>query len=99
MKFKQAIQIGDNATDILKLPCVAGVWKKVYQARIEGGGIEATHVILEYHLYGDISSGSGNVGGPIIAINGAWLCEDYNGHWHVMTDNEYKQTLKFSENE
>ena len=97
MKIKRAIQIGDNATDILKLPCVAGVWKQVFQAKSEGGRIESTHIILEYHLYGDISSGSGKVG-PIIAINGSWLCEDYDGHWHVMTDIEYKQ-LKRENNE
>ena len=27
MKFRHAIRIGDNATDILKLPCVSGCMK------------------------------------------------------------------------
>ena len=27
MKIRQAIQIGDNVTDIMRLPCIKTVWK------------------------------------------------------------------------
>lgn len=71
MKFRRAIQIGDNVTDILKLPCVKGVEKCDDKAGFEW---------MEYIL----KSGDH-------AEKGDWLCEDSNGKWHALSDEEYSE--------
>ena len=75
MKIRQAIQIGDNVTDVMKLPCVVACIKQddkqgyrwlMYRIMVGAGGR------AEYGEKGD------------------WICQGYNGRWCVMTDDEYK---------
>ena len=80
MKFKQAIQIGDNVTDIYKLPCIAGVFKNT-----DGSAIFRLELFVKSER--------------AIAVKGDWLCQDYNGNWHRMSDTEYKQYLKNNSHE
>ena len=79
MRFKQAIQIGSHIDDIFKLPCVFSALK-------------ASKGIV-YTLFGDTIAEMYNVGDKIIAYQGDWLCEDYEGHWHLLSDDEYKAYL------
>lgn len=71
MRYIQLIQIGDNVTDILKLPCVTAVFKENDKRGFEW---------LEYNL----TNGE-------VAEKGDWLCEDCNGGWHVLSDEEYNE--------
>lgn len=80
MKFKQAIQIGDNVTDIMKLRCVSYVSKN--PAIIKGR--------YYYYLYpGFMWDYKEDLSHNYIARTGDWLCEDYNGDWHILNNKEY----------
>lgn len=65
--YKQAIHIGTNVTDIMRLPCVIACFK---QPR---GGCT--------YLY-EIDTADN----PRYAAQGEWLCEDYNGEWHIVKE-------------
>lgn len=73
MRYKQTIQIGDNVTDIMRLPCVSGC-KKLD----DKNGFEW----LEYQIKGSDSE---------TAEKSDWLCEDYDGRWHCLSDEEYQK--------
>ena len=76
MKIKQAIQIGDNVTDIMKLPCVVACIKKD-----DRNGFEW----LEYRVR---CSGRSVYQ---YAEKGDWIVEDAAGRWYIMTDDEYQK--------
>ncbi len=69
--YKQCIQIKNNVTDIMKLPCVFSCHKMNDHE-------------LEYLLYDWDKQGQ-----YIAAHQGDWLCEDYQGKWHVLTNEEH----------
>jgi len=70
--YKQQIQIGDNVTDILKLPCVEGVFKvKSYGGVKEPHEGELRYCLTQNHC-------------TQIARKGDWLCEGYDGRWTVI---------------
>lgn len=77
MRFKQAIQIGDNVTDIMKLPCVVACIKKD-----DGNGFHW----LEYRVK-CLKRGMAKYG-----EEGDWIVLGDNG-WNVITDDEYKQSI------
>lgn len=91
MRFKQAIRIGDNSTVILSLPCVAGYYK--YPISDQSGKfplrghIPSKGEIIYHFRQGGIDD---------FAMFGDWLCEDCNGVWHILSNEEYekhKETL------
>ena len=84
MRFKQAIQIGSHIDDIFKLPCVFCARKGSSYAR-DG---------IEYSLVENTISERYKLGDKIIAYQGDWLCEDYDGQWHLLSDEEYKMYLR-----
>ena len=75
MTINQAIQIGDNVTDIMKLPCVVACIKKD-----DRNGF----YWLEYRVK------CGATGRAQYAERGDWLVEDTNGRWHVKSDDLYR---------
>ena len=84
-KFAHAIKIGDNVTDIMKLFCVSYVSKDPV---IEPGN-------YYYHLYpGVMWDYKEDLSHKHIARKGDWLCQDYHGDWHILTDEEYKNECK-----
>lgn len=84
MRYKQAIQIGDNVTDIMKLPCVISAHKNAV-------GHES---FIYYKLFGDTITSMFAWGETITAYSGDWLCEDYDGRWYLLNDHEYKDGLE-----
>lgn len=78
MRFKQAIHIeGNSLGDLFQIPCVFGIRKDG-----KGGFV--------IHLFGDTYNGHVQWGEYNIADIGDWLCEDYEGRWHCLKDEEYK---------
>ena len=75
-RFRQAIHIGRNITDIMALPCVTACLKKNDKQDFEW---------MEYIINGDEEQR---------ANEGDWLCEDYDGRWHLLTDDDYQKTIK-----
>ena len=82
--FKQAIQIGNNVTEIMKLPCVLSCSKEVWGEEIH----------LRYELLGKVKRvqlGSVKIESyRCYAYAGDWLCEDAEGTWHLLTNEEYE---------
>ena len=73
MKYRQTIQIANNVSDILKLPCVSYVSKCAP---------DCTDYI--YWLYPSaMRDDSGDMTHRHVARRGYWLCEDYDGKWTV----------------
>ena len=85
IKFRKAIQVGRNATDILNLPCVIGCQKEFWSD---------SDIRLRFELFGDTQSTKFRWGESIYAYHGDWLCEDYDGKWHLLTDKEYKDGVE-----
>ena len=75
-KFKQRIQIGNNVTDMMKLPCVFSCHKDRDD--------ELVYLLYDWDANGNY----------LEARKGDWLCEDYDGRWHLLTDEEYQETIK-----
>ena len=82
MRYKQAIQIGDNVTDIMRLPCVLGAMKKMYNPDVI------------YYILGDIITKRVQWSEAVTAYTGDWLCENHDGRWYLLTDKEYKDGLE-----
>ena len=71
--YKQCIQIGNDVTNIMKLPCIFSCHKM-------------NEYDLEYLMY------DWDKNGQYIALHkGDWVCEDYNGKWHKLTNEEYRR--------
>ena len=83
IRYKQAIQIGHNITDNMQVPCVMECTKR---DNLRGG-----HRI-EYYYTLDPSKMVPREWQ--YAHLGDWLCEDYDGRWHLLTDEEYQETIK-----
>ena len=79
MRYKQAIQVGRNITDIMALPCVIFCHK-----------VNLNPMKVVYYLFGDTIASHLPWGYAVIAHEGDWLCEDYEGKWHLVTDKEYR---------
>lgn len=84
MRYKQAIQIGSNVTDIIKLQCVISAHKNAV----------VHESFIYYKLFGDTITSMFALGETVIAYSGDWLCEDYDGRWHLLNDKEYKDGLE-----
>ena len=72
----KAVQIADNITDILNLPCVYGAVKL-------NRDLPDVHFLLYDY--------SGQGGSHTIARKGDWLCKCANGKWKHLSDKEYKE--------
>jgi hypothetical protein len=86
MKIIQAIQIGDNVTDIMKLPCIINAWKFPRPQNLQDkfplrGHYPDKGDIVYSFLQGMISD---------FAMKGDWLCELDNGVWKVLSDKDYR---------
>lgn len=80
MRYRQSVHIdGNSLDDLFRLPCVYGIRKDS----------KADFVI---HLFGDTHNGNVKWGDCDTAEIGDWLCEDYEGRWHCLKDEEYKKT-------
>ena len=83
IRIKQAIPVGNNITDIMCLPCVNKCEK----------------VDVEYHVCGvewnteirHKSSFVFTLDNGQRAYCGDWIVNDGDGHWSVLTDEEYEQ--------
>lgn len=86
IKFRKAIQVGGNATDILKLPCVTGCYKyPIYDPSSKfplRGHIPSKGEIIYHFRQGGIDD---------FVMIGDWLCEDESGVWTLLSDKEYKE--------
>ena len=81
--FRQAIQIDNNITFIMSLPCVIGCMKQ---------SAVGEPLDVYYLLTGDTYI---PWGATCRARKGEWLCEDEQGFWHLMTDGEHRlETLR-----
>lgn len=84
-KFKQAVQIGDNVTDIIKLRCISFVDKNPQPP-------ESFGLFYYYHLYpGLMWDYKMDLSHRHVAYKGDWLCEDENNRWHILSDEEYQR--------
>lgn len=85
MRFRQAIHIeGRNVGDILALPCVMGCTKTSAVG-------EPLQVV--YTLFGDTIAPRIRWGATATAGQGDWLCEDYHGRWHALSDKDYQEMV------
>lgn len=85
VKFKQAVQIGDNVTDIMKLRCISYVSKNPQPPK----GFEITYY---YYLYpGLMWDYKKDLSHRHVAVKGDWLCEDEDGWWHIIGNEEYQR--------
>lgn len=81
--FRQAVQVGNDITGIMKLPCVTECRKRdMYRHR---------HVIEYYYTLDPFKMA---LKGWQFAHVGEWLCEDSDGKWHLLTDDAYQEYLK-----
>lgn len=84
MRFKQAIQIGDNVTDIMRLPCIRGAFKYPFNEPYNRFPLRGHHPKKDEIIYclrlGAVDD---------FAQKGEWICEDYNGDWHILNNKEY----------
>jgi len=72
-KFREAIQVGRNASAILQLSCVMGCHKDDKD--------ELVYILFDWDECGKYKE----------ARMGDWLCEDHNGVWHVLSNEEYEK--------
>ncbi len=78
--FVKAVHVDRHIEGIFKLPCVCSVRK--------------CHSGIEYTLFCDTVSGLSGIEEPVVAHVGDWLCEDCFGHWHLLSDDEYKELCR-----
>ena len=83
IRFRRAIEINANASGILKLPCVISACKR-FDDKCEGG------YSIVYCLFGDTITDLFKWGEQILGNYGDWICEDYNGKWHLLSSEEYE---------
>ena len=80
-RFVQAIRIGNNVTNIMKLRCISYVSKN---PDLMCG--------YHYHLYpGLMHDYKEDLSHRHVAHKGDWLCEVESGWWHILSDSEYKK--------
>ena len=88
--YKLSIQIDGNATNIMRLPCVAECYK--------GTDPQTGDEHLCYHLRGGVYKRLDEY--PFrstVAFQGDWLCLDQQGRWHCLTNEQYKKLTSKSE--
>lgn len=88
VKFKNAIRIGDDVTEIMKLRCVNYVTK--CPPFIEGRYAYYLYPGLMWDYKEDLSH-------CYIAWTGNWLCEDTKNLWHILTNEEYEKHIEDSQ--
>lgn len=77
MKFKHAIQVGKNISDIMKLPCVTACHKMN-----DKNGFEwFQYDVVVYN------------GSTEIAEESDWIVQGESGDWYVVVDDLWKQRL------
>ena len=81
MRIKQAIQVGDNVTNIIQLSCVRSAHKR------SGKDRKVAYYVLEPSAMFDSEHWQ-------YAHPGDWLCETDEGKWMQMSDEEYKDFVK-----
>ena len=74
-KFAQSIQVGNNVTSIMRLPCVTSCHKQNDMQGLEW---------LEYVINGDENQR---------VEKGDWICQDHDGKWHGISDEEYRKEV------
>ena len=81
INMRQAIQINNNVTEIMKLPCVLSAQKRV---------VDGNYVIV-YTLFGDTTCASYKFGETIYANVGDWLIEGDDGNWTLVSDEDFQK--------
>ena len=79
VKFKQAIKVGDNITDIMKVSCVCSCIKYVFSDN------KVKYAFTVFPLMMVLGSKYK------IAQTGDWLCQDEDNLWHILTEEEYER--------
>lgn len=79
MNYKQRIQVRDNVTDIMKLPCVQSAHKRSGKER------EVAYYILEPSAMADSEHWQ-------YAHPGEWLVQGENGKWNVETEDATQES-------
>jgi hypothetical protein len=74
MNYKQRIQVSDNVTDIMKLPCVLSAHKRY------GSSDEVAFYLLDQEAMAAYQSRC--------VHPGEWLVQGENGKWSVETEDE-----------
>jgi hypothetical protein len=74
-RYTEKIQVGDNVTDIMKLPCVRSAEKR------NSKDSEVAYYLLEPSAMADSDRWQ-------FAHPGDWLVKDENGKWHVMQERD-----------
>lgn len=89
--MKQAIQIGDNVTDIFRLPCIDSVHKDfVY--------VPEPHMTELYRLRINVFDLQHAKSPTFEGEKGDWLCETDDGKWMCLTNEEYHSYIGDEEN-
>ena len=79
-KFKQAIRIGKDLNSIFKLRCVSSIGKVL------------SLCVPCFHLYpGLMWDYKEDLTHKHTAHVGDWLCEDEEGHWHILSNEDYQK--------
>ena len=88
MNIVQAIQVGDNITDIMRLPRVRGAFKypisdPYNRFPLRGHHPEKDEVIycLQQGMVDDF------------AQKGEWICQDADGQWFALSDEDYRKEV------
>lgn len=81
-KYKQCIQIGNNITEIMKLPCVVICEKEKCNNSIHVHGLSDYETIETVFVF-TLENGE-------VAKTGEWIVLDVCDNWHVMTNDLYE---------
>ena len=90
-KIIQATQIDERClSDIYRLPCVYQIAKE-YPIGVESSKQQLTSV---YRNLVFINTGRNDEVQTDMAVDTDWLCQLQDGTWEVLTDEQYKATVK-----
>ena len=90
-EMKQSIQISDNVTDIMKLPCIFGAWKYPY---VPNSSREKYPVRGHQPKEGDIIYDFRQGWRSDFAMKGDWLLEHENGTWEIISNEDHEYAVK-----
>lgn len=78
LRIVQSIKVGKNVSDIMKLDCVRSCRKIVV----------SDDVLYGYRLY---PLSMAHPAPYVEAVTGDWLCQQADGKWDILSENEYKK--------
>lgn len=88
MKIVQAIQVGDNVTDIMRLPCIRGAFKypinDPYNRFPLRGHLPEKDEVIYCLRQGVVDD---------FAQKGEWICLDSDGQWFALSDADYRKEV------